>query len=84
MINTLDDTDFGGKVDFCGERKTGEKPSESDCDQPITAHVRAQDRTQVAVVAGAWGGGGEGGALGGGENDDYCANLTAPLSKVHL
>ena len=23
MINTLDDTDFGGKVDFCGERKTG-------------------------------------------------------------
>ena len=25
VINTLDDTDFGGKVDFCGGRKTGEK-----------------------------------------------------------
>ena len=23
MINMLDDTDFGVKVDFCGQRKTG-------------------------------------------------------------
>ena len=42
VINTLDDTEFGGKVDFCGGRRTGEKPSESDWDQPITAHVRAR------------------------------------------
>ena len=62
------------KVDFCGGRKTGEsveKPSESDWDQPITAHVRAQDRTRVAVVRG--------------EDDDCCANLTPenlPLSSV--
>ena len=38
--NVLDNTDFGGKVDFCGGRKTegpGEKPLESDWDQPITA-----------------------------------------------
>ena len=56
MNNTLDDTGFGGKVDFCGWRKTGEhgeKPSVSDWDQPITAHVRAQDRTQAPVVEGA-------------------------------
>ena len=32
-ISTLDDTDFGEKVDFCGGRKSGEsveKPLESD------------------------------------------------------
>ena len=55
VISTLDDTDFGGKVDFEG-RKTGEpeeKSSKSDWDQPISAHVRAQDRTRVAVVGGA-------------------------------
>ena len=53
---------FGGKVAFGGGRKTGENPSESDWDQPITAHVRAQDRTRVAVM--------------GGEDDDHCANPT--------
>ena len=38
------------------------RQSESDWDQPITAHVRAQDRTRVAVV--------------GGEDDDHCAKQT--------
>ena len=71
VINALDDTDFGRKVDFCGGRKTGEpgeNPSESDWDQPISAHVRAQDRTRVAVV--------------GGEDDDHCINLTPPKCRV--
>ena len=40
------------KLIFCGGRKTGEKQSESHWDQPITAHVRAQDRTQVKVLGG--------------------------------
>ena len=39
-----------------------EHPSESVRGQPITAHVRAQDRTQVAVV--------------GSGDDDHCSNLT--------
>ena len=55
MINTLDDTDFDVKVDFCGGRKTRESresSSESDWDQPISARVQAQDQTQVTVVGG--------------------------------
>ena len=50
-IKSLDGTNFGGNVYFL-RREPREKPSESDWDQPITAHVRAQDRTQVAVVGG--------------------------------
>ena len=55
---------------FCGGRKTGEpgeKPSESDRDQPITAHVWAQDRTRVAVV--------------GGVDDDHWSKLTPQCSN---
>ena len=65
MINMLDNTDFGMKVDFSGGGQTGElgdKPSKSDWDQSISAHVWAQDWTRVTVV--------------GGVDDDYCANLT--------
>ena len=65
VINMLDDSDLGGKIDFYGGRKTGEpgeSPSESDWDQPITAHVRAQDQTRVAVV--------------GDEDNDHYANPT--------
>ena len=48
----LDGTYLGAKVDFWG-LETGvpeQKPSESDSDQPLSANVRAQDRTRVAVV----------------------------------
>ena len=58
--------------DFCGERKTGEpgeKPSESDWDQPITAHVRAQDWTRVGPMV--WD-----------ADDDHWANLTS-LKKLN-
>ena len=50
---------------FCGGRKTrepGEKPSKSNWDQPIRAHIGAQDRTRVAVVGSA--------------DYDHCAILT--------
>ena len=48
VINTIDDTDFGGRVYFCGSSREGnrririKKTSELDWDQPISAHVRAQ------------------------------------------
>lgn len=33
---------LAGKLIFCERRKTGGKPSDSDWDQPISAHVRSQ------------------------------------------
>ena len=45
---------LAGKFIFLEGGKSGEKPSESDWDQPITAHVRAHDRTRVSVVGGAY------------------------------
>ena len=50
MINALDDTEFGAKVDFSRRKKTRE-PSEADWDQPITTLVRFWDRTRVVFMS---------------------------------
>ena len=56
---------FWWESGFLWREENWKKPLESDWDQPITAHVQAQDRTQVAVVGGA--------------DDVQCANLTPLL-----
>ena len=43
---------LAGKLIFAEEGEPGENSSDSDWDQPITAHVRAQDRTRVVGVGG--------------------------------
>ena len=48
VINTRDDTDFGGKVDFCEGRKTGKNPwSQIEINQSqLTYKPRIERRSQ--------------------------------------